>query len=293
MRLQLGQRFRVINRVSGAGYDPLEVSADSIETLELTVRDRDRNREIPVLVYLPKSVRPAAVIIHSHGLGGTKHTSTFLGEHWADRGYVAVFVQHPGSDDSVWKDVPVLRRMSALKKAASLKNLNLRTDDVSAVIDQLEKWNVRKSHALNRRMDLSRIGMSGHSFGAVTTQFVGGQTSFGVARAADRRIIAAIPMSPSLPRFGNAKKVFGTVRIPWLCMTGTHDKSLIGGASVEDRLAVYPALPAGDKYELVLNEAEHSVFTETKLWGETKERKSKLPSINQSDQYRVLGQLSS
>ena len=183
-----------------------------------------------------------------------------------------MFVQHPGSDDSVWKDVPVLRRMSALKKAASLENLNLRTDDVSAVIDQLEKWNVRKSHALNRRMDLSRIGMSGHSFGAVTTQFVGGQTSFGVARAADRRIIAAIPMSPSLPRFGNAKKVFGTVRIPWLCMTGTHDKSLIGGASVEDRLAVYPALPAGDKYELVLNDAEHSIFTETKLWGETKER---------------------
>jgi hypothetical protein len=51
-------------------------------------------------------------------------------------------------------------------------------------------------------------------------------------------------------------------------MTGTHDTSIIGGASVKSRLAVYPALPAGDKYQLVLKDAEHSVFTESRLHGD-------------------------
>lgn len=39
----------------------------------------------------------------SHGLGGSRSGSAFLGEHWAARSYVAVSLQHPGSDDSVWK----------------------------------------------------------------------------------------------------------------------------------------------------------------------------------------------
>jgi len=162
--------------------------------------------------------------------------------------------------------------MGAMKKAATSDNLTLRAGDVSAVIDQLEKWNAKENHSLNNRMELTRIGMSGHSFGALTTQHVGGQSAFGVTRFADERIIAAIPMSPSSPRMGGAKKAFGDVKIPWLCMTGTHDASRIGGATVESRLEVYPALPVGDKYELVLNGAEHSVFTEQALRGETSER---------------------
>ena len=32
-------------------------------------------------------------------------------------------------------------------------------------------------HALAGRLDLSKVGMSGHSFGAVTTQAISGQTT--------------------------------------------------------------------------------------------------------------------
>ena len=38
------------------------------------------------------------------------------------------------------------------------------------------------------------------------------------------------------------------------------------------RLAVYPALPAGGKYELVLHNAEHSAFTDRALPGDTQQR---------------------
>lgn len=243
-------------------YDPLRVTDETIETIELTVNDKRRSREVPVLVYLPKTPSQAPVIIHSHGLGGTKNTSPFLGKQWAARGYLVVFLQHPGSDDSVWKDVPLTQRMQAMQQAATGKNLNLRTADVSAVIDQLEKWNIEVNHALCGRLDLKHIGMSGHSFGAVTTQHVAGQRTAGQARSVDERILAAIPMSPSSPQFGKAVDAFGKVNIPWLCLTGTKDISRIANTTLESRLAVFPALPPGDKYELVLHEAEHSVFTE-------------------------------
>lgn len=249
-------------------YDPLGIAKAKIKTLDLTFRDTSRKRDVPLLVYLPKSTKPAAVIVHSHGLGGTKNTSSFLGKHWAARGFVAVFVQHPGSDDSIWVDLPKWKRLGAFKRAANHANLKLRVGDVSALIDQLEKWNAKKGHALEARMDLDHIGMSGHSFGAVTTQQIAGQTTFGGAAYADDRVSAAILMSPSSPRIGGVERAFGKIEMPWLCMTGTHDTSVIGGASVKSRLAVYPALPAGDKYHLVLKNAEHSVFTENKIFGD-------------------------
>ncbi len=258
--------------IDPATYDPLKIDDREINTLKLVVKDEDRSREIPILVYLPESGDAAPVIIHSHGLGGTRETSPFLGKHWAARGYIAVFTQHPGSDDSVWKDVPALRRMNAMKKAGNAQNLTLRAGDIPAVIDQLEAWNADDSHALHNRMNLKQIGMSGHSFGALTTQYVSGQTVLGQARYTDERIRAAIPMSPSTPKMGDVNKAFGAVKIPWLCMTGTHDVAPIGGADMESRLGVYPALPAGNKYELVLNNAEHSVFTETALRGDSKPR---------------------
>jgi predicted dienelactone hydrolase len=213
------------------------------------------------------------VILFSHGLGGSREGSPFLGQHWARRGYVCVFLQHPGSDASVWKDAKSLERMAALRGAADAKNFMLRVQDVPAVLDQLEVWNKEPKHWLAGRMDLAHVGMSGHSFGAVTTQAVSGQsTARGRLSLTDKRIIAALPMSPSLPKAADAKETFGSVKIPWLLMTGTNDTSPIGDQTVESRLAVFPALPAGDKYELVLNKAEHSVFTERALPGDKAER---------------------
>ena len=148
---------------SGKGYDLLAVDAGfRAESRELKVHDAARNRDIPVRIYLPANEKPEPVVLFSHGLGGSRAGSGFLGEHWAARGYVAVFVQHPGSDDAVWKEAAPGERMAALREAASLENFWLRVKDVAAVIDQLEAWN--KTGPLAGRMDLTKIGMSGHSF---------------------------------------------------------------------------------------------------------------------------------
>lgn len=110
--------------------------------------------------------------------------------------------------------------------------------------------------------------MSGHSFGAMTTQAVAGQGFFGRTNLADPRIDAVVLMSPSTPRRGSAEQAFGKVALPWMLLTGTHDAGAIGDQTPESRQQVYPALPAGDKYQLVLEGAEHSAFSERALPGD-------------------------
>jgi predicted dienelactone hydrolase len=251
-------------------YDPLAVDAAWHPIhLDLTVHDAARQRDLPLRVYLPTNTAPQPVVLFSHGLGGSRTGSVFLGEHWAARGYVAVFLQHPGSDDAVWKNEPVQQRMQAMNQAASLDNFLMRVQDVPAVLNQLEIWNAGKTNVLAGRLDLKKVGMSGHSFGAVTTEAVSGETlPASGQKYADLRIRAAIAFSPSAPKPGDAATAFGSVRIPWLLMTGTKDISPIGQVDLKSRLAVYPALRGAPKYEVVLDNAEHAAFTDHPLWGD-------------------------
>jgi len=244
-------------------YKPLEVPEIAVEQADFTVEDASRGRSIPVRAYFPASRQAAPVILFSHGLGGSREGYKYLSEHWAKRGYLCVCVQHPGSDSSVWKGKPLASIMSEMKSAANLENFMLRMKDVPAVIDQLERWNKEQGSQFYGRMDLSRIGMSGHSFGALTTQGVSGEQVRGKAPFTDPRIKAAMMFSPSSPKNGESpEEAFGGVKIPWMIMTGTEDVSPIGNTDVKSRLGVYPALPPGGKYELVLSGAKHSAFSD-------------------------------
>ncbi|MBM3998819.1 MAG: dienelactone hydrolase [Planctomycetes bacterium] len=258
----------------GVDYDPLAVSKDvTTQEVNLTVKDAQRRRDIPVHVYLPQATRAAPVVLFSHGLGGSREGNRYLGKHWAARGYVAVFLQHPGSDTSVWQDTARERRLNAMRDAANLQNFLLRVKDVPAVLDQLAEWNSMEGHALAGRLSLSKIGMSGHSFGAATTQAVSGQrTDRGKELFTDSRIAAAVIMSPNSPNRGSPQEAFGKISVPWMLMTGTRDVSLIVDTDVESRLAVFSALPPGGKYEVVLHGAEHSAFADRGLPGDREAR---------------------
>ena len=252
-------------------YDPLALpEAASPAPLDFKVQDPKRERALPIRVYLPATKQAAPVVFFSHGLGGSCQNNPYLGKHWSARGYAVVFVQHPGSDESVWRGQRPGQIPMAMKQAASLENFMLRVADIPAVLDQLTLRHADEAHALRGRLDLTRVGMSGHSFGAVTTQAVSGQSLLvGGARFTDPRIKAAVAMSPSVPAAGSAERAFGSVTLPWLLMTGTKDIARIGamtiGGDLDSRLGVFPALPPGDKYELVLHDAEHGAFGERSL----------------------------
>ena len=274
MKSLVSNLFSLLAASAVFAYDPLKLPEGVLTApLDLTVQDAKRDRALLIRVYLPATTQAAPVVLFSHGLGGSCQNNPYLGKHWSARGYAVVFVQHPGSDESVWRGKGPAQIPMAMKQAASLQNFMLRVADIPAVLDQLTRWHADEAHALRGRLDLTRVGMSGHSFGAVTTQAVSGQSlAIGGARFTDPRINVAVAMSPSVPAAGSAERAFGGVKQPWLLMTGTKDVARIGamtiGGDLDSRLGVYPALPPGDKYELVLNNAEHGAFGERSLPGE-------------------------
>jgi predicted dienelactone hydrolase len=149
----------------------------------------------------------------------------------------------------------------------------LRARDVVAVLDQLAAWNAQAGHALHGRLDLGKVGMSGHSFGAITTQAVSGESLGGAGPIfTDGRIKAALAFSPSPPRLGDPAAAFGSVKIPWMLMTGTKDASPISDTDPSSRLKIYPYLHLAPKYQVVLNKAEHSAFTDRALPGDSEPR---------------------
>jgi predicted dienelactone hydrolase len=259
-------------------YDPLESGTGDTEVrppapLDLDIEDDSRQRRIPLRVWLPAADGPAPVILFSHGLGGSREGNAYLGRHWSARGYCVIFLQHAGSDEAVWRELPFPERLPALKRAVNLTTTLERYRDVPAALDRLTLWNVEASHPLAGRLELSSIGISGHSFGAVTSQGVAGQSvRDGRQPFTDPRIGAALLMSPSVPKWGNATRAFGGVDIPWMIMTGTEDDSPIGNATPLSRREVYAALPPGAKYELVLAEGEHQAFGDRVLPGSKRPR---------------------
>ncbi len=255
---------------AAVAYDPLKVAEVTIVSKTFEVRDAKGSRTLPIRIYLPETNKPAPVILFSHGLGGSRDNNPYLGNHWAKRGYIAVFVQHPGSDESVWKDSERLQRMAEMKKAASLENLMLRGHDIPVVIDALMTWNAAKKNPLHDRFDLKHIGMSGHSFGAITTQAVAGQT-IGGGRLSflEPRVSAAVMMSPSIPKLGDPAKAFKSIKIPCLLMTGTLDDSPISDSKAADRLKVFPNLTHAPAWQVVFAKATHMSFGERDLQGDS------------------------
>ncbi|MEL6108713.1 MAG: acetylhydrolase [Planctomycetota bacterium] len=249
--------FVVVPRGLSAG-EPAAVVEHRFEP-----RDSERDRVVPVKVYLAQSEtpqKPSPVILFSHGLGGSRENNGYLGRHWAAAGYIAVFMQHAGSDEAVWKSVPIRQRAQAMREAASGRSKRSRIADVPFVIDQLETWNAESGHLLEGKLDLNRIGMSGHSFGAVTTLDVAGRKYFN-QDFEESRITAFCAFSPQPGNTRDAARAFGHLSKPMICMTGTKDKSAVNASlKPSDRQKVYTALGPGDKYQLVLKDGEHHAF---------------------------------
>ena len=140
--------------------------------------------------------------------------------------------------------------------------MNLRVDDVTDVLDAMRVWTSDKKSDFYKRIDTNNVGMAGHSMGAKTAQLMIGQQGWLSSPRKDRRIGAAILMSPSSPSLQSAGSAFGAVTTPCLLLTGTRDSlPLFSNQSIDSRRAIFSALPSGNTYELVLHNATHSAFS--------------------------------
>jgi len=249
---------------------PVRLSAFKVEVIREVWLDESRGREVPVKIYYPADLKNRApAIIFSHGLGGSREGYEYLGRFWAENGLISIHLQHAGSDEAVWKGKK--QPLAEMRKAAANPaNALERVKDVSFTLDRLAKIN-NQPGPLQGLINLQKIGLAGHSFGANTTLLIAGQRiilpggrelSF-----ADKRIKAAIALSAPVPlNRNNLEKIFDAISIPCFHMTGTLDDSPIGETRAGERRIPFDYIKQADQYLVIFKEGDHMIFSGRPRW---------------------------
>ena len=269
--------FIISSQAHGATDPSSKMNYEKVGQFAFTTQDQQwrddaRGRALPVRIHAPSSLalsgdaaKPNAlfpVILFSHGLGGAKEAGKYWGEHWASHGYIVVHIQHPGSDESIWKGKRGEAAVSGMKSAMTMSNLGLRVGDVQFALDEIMAKQHAKS-AIFEFADTNKIGMSGHSFGAQTTFLLSGQKSpsVGGQTGFDKRITSAIAFSPNARNKNNLDKQFGDIRMPFMSITGSLDGSILEDKTEPfHRTLPHKHMPAGNKYLIVFDQGDHGVF---------------------------------
>ena len=239
-------------------------SADEFETLELDWADAQRERAVPVRLYLPRSARAserAPLVVFSHGIGGSRRGYSYLGQHFARHGVASLHLQHVGSDRQVWTG-NVFSIMGRLQDAAQSSEAIHRVQDLRFALDTL------LTSELAERLDETRIVAAGHSYGANTTLLAAGarvQREGRAVKLLDERLRAAIVISAP-PFYGQAepRKILSGVTVPSLHITATEDVINIPGyySGAADRVALFEATASARKWLAVFEGGSHSMFTD-------------------------------
>jgi len=236
------------------------------ERLHLDLFDPARGREVPVSLHLPGSGVPSPwpLVVFSTGFGGGRDGYGGLARAWSDAGLAVAVLEHPGSGPEA---LARLNRLPRQQRNAALQwmvrdpaELQARPLDVSFVLDRL---------ALDSRLDSGRIGLGGHSLGAVTTLAVGGiplSVSAGSRRLLhDLRPRALLAMSPPTPGQFFAPADHARLERPILLVTGTRDHGPFLEGPREDRTRVFPLLTSARAWQAVFEGADHMTFAEMGL----------------------------
>lgn len=259
----------------------------TIEFADLVDAARD-GRRLPIKVHLPDWNGSFPVVVVSHGGGGSWDANHAQARHLASHGYAVLALEHPGSNTEVMrKGMRFVANLQAMTRDAT--EVLGRPRDVSFALDQAERWN--QGHAeLKGRLDLGRVGMMGHSYGAYTTLVACG------ARPAldwlvppvppgsglgpdlgDPRIKACVALSPQGP--GEPfflETSYATINRPVLGISGSRDAQQ--GTTPENRRRYFELVPPGDKMFIWLANADHAAFSDS-----SGSKRSGLPSRSRAD----------
>jgi len=154
-----------------------------------------------------------------------------------------VFRRSPDNDPERWSAREREHRASAL--------LDAWTADAAFVLDRLERLNTTDADRFRGRLDMTRVGIFGHSFGgAAAAQFC----------REDPRCRAGVDVDGAL----HGRVIEAGIDRPFLFLLSDH-----GGESDPESLgilaniqSVYGRLPANGRLRVVINGANHFTFTD-------------------------------
>jgi len=212
---------RVLNAVI---WYPTTPGAGPIETGSRAVRDAP----------LDLSGGPYPVVMFSHGSCGFERQSLFLTPWLATHGFIVVAPPHPGN---TLFEFPTCGTGPA--QAASAVE---RPRDIIFALDYILAQGKDPASPFYGAVDESRIAMTGHSFGGLTTY---------LTTALDDRFTVALPMAP-------ATGPNSTLTIPSMTMYGAIDSVV----SIPGVLAAYDRSSA-PKRLVEIDDAGHYAFSDS------------------------------
>lgn len=238
---------------------------------DLAFQDAARQKNIPYKVYFPAGGGPHPVIVFSHGFGGNKDAFAVAGRHWASHGYVVIHPSHADglerrSSDAAATDQEgpqQTRQGRLLQRLSDPARIADRVADIVLVIDCLDKL-PEAVPSLQGRVDATRIGVGGHSFGAYTAMLIGGVTvDLGGEKGRsfrDERVTCILPISgQGAGQQGLTDTSWSALALPMMTITGSRDRGA-GGHGVEWKKEPYRLSQPGDKYLVVIDGANHFSF---------------------------------
>lgn len=243
---------------------PATATASNVEVIYGEWTDPARSgRVVPYKAYAPKGAGPFPVVVHSHGLGGSREGSTFILQAVAEAGFLVVCLQHAGSDTGLLagagRPADPAGVVAAGRAGMSAQAAQARYGDLPFALDQ-----IARDPKLGPKADTSHVGMSGHSYGALSTLVAVGQRVLGATprtRFVEPRIKAAIVYSPNKPRGDDPATAFAAVKTPMLHFTGTADSTPFDlETSPFERTTPFQAIKGSDQYLIVLDGADHGIF---------------------------------
>ena len=215
---------------------------------EASLYDSQRKRDVGLAIDYPIGAGPYPLIVFSHGYGASGRAYVGLSSHWASNGYIVI---KPSHNDNV--------KLADITPA----DFRGRVADVKFVLDSIPALE-QKYPELKGKIDTAKIGVGGHSLGALTAMLIAGARTFpGPQSYADPRVKAAIAMSPQGPResWGLTRESWAEVHIPVLYMTGDRDQGIDETETPEWRREAFELSAAGDKWLISIPGAGHLAFT--------------------------------
>lgn len=235
------------------------------------VQDVAHNRTIPVLIRYPAGTTgPLPTVIWSHGGGADvngKYGSVDWGTTLARAGYIVIHMSHVPRTQAerlsqcAEFEVQTLQACNDLFGALEVD----RPRDANAVLADLGGIESAFPQLVGR-IDRTRIGVAGHSFGAYTTITVAGGRVELTPTFNDVSFVNPLPkvfmaLSPQGPgRFGFKDDSWREVTRPVLTATGAGDTT--PGEEAADRLIPFDRMPVGKKYRLYITDpaSTHDTF---------------------------------
>lgn len=263
--------------MSYSPHAPLPGSGEICTAEALAIPGLTEELALPLICRWPAKTRPKGFAIFCHGLGASGGHYVELSARWAAAGYLvihptfadwagAVIAAEPelglpaGTDTSGWMTDPRIRpRMYEVLHDPHYATERIRI--VSATMDHLDAILAATCGAPGAPGAPLKGAITGHSFGAYTSQLLAGAEidlpGAGATNFRDPRFSAAILLSAQgRDQQGLREGSWDGITGPMLNVTGTLD----GGAKGQDwhwKTEPYDFAPPGDKYQAVLDASDH------------------------------------